>query len=316
MKIVHYMKKEVSGLAFTTLEIAQEEERQGHQVAVIEPNGTVLYGTAGNGWDVELIHSQYPIQNYHNGKPRIMWMHGEPISSVGNGISMKAICDLAPICDAFIAMRSEEVEYWSTLKRTYLVTKGIDLNTFRPLPLTEAGEKLSGAPAVLYLEHWRGQRNPLPLLVAMRKVWRQYPEARLHLYNCTDQRMLDTFRAYIEFGKCSPWVRSLQGKVTPAEVNVLLNRCDIVVSCLENFYARSIEALGAGKAFLCPGYTARHNPDYPFHTTNDPSDMAEAIINVWEEGVGKFDFRAYAETHHNVADTVRQSVAIYERYMA
>ena len=312
MKLLHFMKKELSGLVFTTLEIVGEEERQGHTVCIREPGGNVLYGQPFEDADVELIHSQLPIQSYHNGKPRIMWMHGEAISSVGNGVSMKAIVDLAPLCDAFVCMRQEEVAYWSAIKRTHLVPKGIDLNRFKPLPSIEAGEKLSGAPSVLYMEHWRGQRNPLPLVIAMIKVWREYPDARLHLFNCTDQKMLDTFKALIGGAKLWPVVRTLQGPVDNKDVNALLNRTDIVVSCLYPFYARSIEAFGAGRAFLCPGYT---DQEYPFHCTLDPDDMARGIIDTWENGCGKFDFRGWAEKKHDVAETVRQSIDIYKRYV-
>lgn len=311
MKLMHYMRRERSGLAFTTLELVAEEEKQGHTVCIREPNGDVLYGQPFDP-DVELIHSQCPIESYHNGTPKLMWMHGEPLSSVGNGVSMKAIIDLAPVMDAFVCMRKEELDYWSLLKRTYCVPKGIDLNMFRPLSAVESGEKLSGAPSVLYIEHWRGQRNPLPLVVAMHKVWQKYPEARLHLYNVTDNRMLETFKALHKGAKLWTFLRSIQGPVKPVEVNALLNRCDIVVSCLYPCYARSIEALGAGRAFLCPGY---ENPEYPFHCTLDPNSMADAIINLWENGCGKFDFRGWAEKHHNITETVKQSVAIYERYL-
>lgn len=310
MRLMHWMKREKSGLAFTTIELAEAEERQGHSVCVREPNGNLLYGRDDGKWDIELIHSQLPISSYHNGTPRIMWMHGEPLSSVGNGVSMKAIIDLAPSVEAFIAMRKEEMDYWSLIKRTHLVSKGIDLQRFKPLPAT-ASEKLSGSPSVLYMEHWRGQRNPLPLIAAMAKVWKQYPEARLHLYNCTDKKMADCFQALIKEAKLWPFVRSLQGAVP--DVNALLNRVDIVVSCLYPLYARSIEALGAGKAFLCPGYT---DPEYPFHCTLDPDDMAKAIINIWENGCGKFDFRDWAEKKHDVNETVRQAVKVYERYVA
>jgi aspartate-semialdehyde dehydrogenase len=65
--------------------------------------------------DIEVIHSQLPVTSYHNRKPRVMFMHGEPLSSVGNGISMRAIVDLAPLVDAFIAMRQEEWAIWSSL---------------------------------------------------------------------------------------------------------------------------------------------------------------------------------------------------------
>jgi len=313
MNLLHFMKKEVSGLAFTTLELVAAEEKQGHKVCIREPGGDVLYGQPWDDPDVELIHSQCPVQSYHNRTPKLLWTHGEPLSSVGNGVSMRAIVDLAPLCEAFICMRQEEHDYWSLLKRTYRVPKGIDLELFRPLPAVEAGEKLSGAPAVLYMEHWRGQRNPLPLVVAMSKVWQRYPDARLHLYNVTDKKMLETFQAYVKAGKLFTYVRSIQGAVAPADVNKLLNRVDIVVSCLYPCYARSIEALGAGKAFLCPGY---EDPEYPFHCTLDPTNMAEAIINIWENGCGgKFDFRGWAEQKHDVQETVRQSIAIYERYL-
>jgi hypothetical protein len=77
-------------------------------------------------------------------------------------------------------------------------------------------------------------------------------------------------------------------------------------------YARSIESLAAGKAFLCPGYT---DEEYPFHCTLDPDSIAEAIVKIWNEGCGKFDFRGWAERKHDVKETVRQSISIYERYL-
>lgn len=313
MRLCHWMKREVSGLAFTTLEICKEEERQGHQVCIREPSGNVLYGVPfpNDDYDVDLIHSQFPITQYNSSKPKFLWCHGEPISSVGNGVSMKACLDLAQQCDALICMRKEEQDYWSLIKRTYYVGKGIDLDLFKPLPITDE-PKLSGAPAVLYMEHWREYRNPLPLVVAMEKVVRQYPEARLHLYNVTSKKMYETFDKLIKECKLWRFVRSLQGPVPPQDVNKLLNRADIIVSCLDPLYARSIEALAAGKAFLCPGYD---HPDYPFHCRLRPDEMAAEIIRIWEEGVGKFDFRAWAEKHHNIADVVKRTIGIYQSYL-
>lgn len=314
MRLMHWMKRETSGLAFTTLEIVAEEERQGHQVCVREPDGTVLYGQpfAKDEYDVDLIHSQFPISQYGSNRPKFLFCHGEPLSSVSNGVSMKAIIDLAPLCDAFICMRQEELDYWSLIKRTYLVQKGIDLNRFKPLPVTD-NQKLAGSPAVLYMEHWRGQRNPLTLVTAMQKVWKQYPDARLHLYNCTNKKLGETFLSLMKQGKLWTYLRSVEGPVPLNEVNTLLNRCDIVVSCLYPFYARSIEALGAGKGFLCPGYT---NSEYPFHCNLDPDSMATAIIDLWENGCGKFDFRGWAQQYHDIKDTVSQCVKIYDAYLS
>ena len=128
MNILHWVKKENSGLFRTTLEIAHYEERQGHGVTLQAPTDEkLLYGNGKLSPDIESIHSQISVRSYHNGVPKFMWMHGEPLSSVGNKVSMKAIVDLAPMCEAFICMRREEKIIWASIKRTYYVPKGIDL---------------------------------------------------------------------------------------------------------------------------------------------------------------------------------------------
>lgn len=313
MKILSWAKKENSGLFHTTLELANGYEKAGHKVCIKQPSeDSVLYGTTlpdHSDIDVHTIHSQLGASTYYDKRPKIMWMHGEPQSSVGNGISMKAICDLAPKVDAFVAMRKDEMPIWSSIKRTYLVPKGIDLDRF--YPLDGITEKLAGEPAVLYCENWRGQRNPLYLCVAMEKVWKKYPKARLHLYNCNDQKMKETFQALIKNNKWWPFIRSLQGAVKPEEMNVLYNRADIVVSCLFPLYARSIEAFGAGKAFIGPGYKEH---DYEYQCDLDPDSMADTIVRCWEN-YDKVDYRAYAEKYHDVKETVKQAVGIYERYL-
>lgn len=321
MNIGHWMRREKSGLAFTTLELVQAEEKQGHQVFVRQPTdseglpGELLWGSETMACDVECVHSQMPLSSYYSAAPKFMWMHGEPLSSVGNGISMKAIVDMAPKVDAFIAMRQEELSVWNTIKRTYLVQKGIDLERFRPITVKPHDEKdptskLSGEPAVLYVEHWRGQRNPLYLCVAMQQVWQKFPKARLHLYNVTDKKMYDTFKALIAHNKWWTFLRTLNGPVKDEEINTLYNRADIVVSGLYPLYARSIEAFGAGKAFIGPGYT---DAEYPWHCDLSPESIAKAICNCWEN-YDKVDYRFWAEQKHDVMETVRQSVAIYERY--
>ncbi len=316
------MKREKSGLAFSTLELVKASEEQGHVVCLREPTdsegmaGPILYGS--NGWapDVETIHSQMPLTSYFNGVPKFFFTHGEPLSSVGNGVSMKAIIDLSPKIDAFISMRKEEVAIWNTIKRTYLVQKGIDLERFKPMEVkphdaADPTSKLSGEPAVLYVEHWRGQRNPLYLLIAMSQVWQKFPKARLHLFNCQDRRMYETFQALIKHNKFWTFTRTLTGPVKDDEVVSLYARADIVVSCLYPLYARSIEAFGVGKALISPGY---EDPEYPWHCTLHPDSMAKAIIDCWEN-YDQIDYRKWAEQKHDVQETVRQSVAIYQRYL-
>ena len=172
LNLTHYVRKENSGLFHTTLEIANYEEKAGHTVTMCQPTGNDMFYGDGAESDIELVHSQLSIDSYFNDKPRFMWMHGEPLSSVGNKVSMKAIVDLAPKMDAFICMRKDEHVIWNSIKRTYLVPKGIDLERFKPL---DDVERVSGEPAILYVENWRGSRNPLYLCVAMQQVWQKYP---------------------------------------------------------------------------------------------------------------------------------------------
>lgn len=308
MKICHHLRKENSGLMHTTLEMAEEEQRQGHDVRIVEPsNGlTAMFSTFEGPPDVHSIHSQLSQHTYHDGVPKIMHMHGEPLGSVGNGISMRAIVDLAPSCEAFICMRKEEWPVWNAIRRTHLVTKGIDLNRYKVLD--PAPEKLQGNPAVLYYENWRGQRNPLLLCLAMQEVQKKLPEARLHLYNCPGGKMFDTFHKLINHCRWYTFIGSLKGQ--EKDVVTLLNRADIVVSCLYPLYARGIEAFGCGKAFIGPGYKEE---GYPYTCDLEAQSMADAIIKCHEER-GKMDFRAWAVERHNIEDTAKQCVRIYERY--
>lgn len=308
MKILHLMNQENSGLTKTTLELAKYEELSGHAATIRQPTGGGLLYGRGKEYDITCVHHQMDPNQYHDGKPKFLWMHGEPLSSVANGISMRALVEMAPMCSAFIAMRKDEIPIWKALKNeTYLVPKGIDLDVYRPI--SGVTERLSGEPAVLYYENWRGNRNPLYWCIAMQEVHKKYPNARLHLYNCTDKKMLETFQALNAHCHWWPFLRSISGTVD--DVNSLLNRVDIVVSGLHPLYARSIEAFGAGRAFISPGYDEH---DYPWTCDYSPASMAQAIIDCFEN-YDKVDYRKWAETHHDVRETVRQSVEIYQKFL-
>ena len=307
MNITHHMRRENSGLAHTTLELAEEEQRQGHGIRMLEPSGeSPLMQTFEGIPDVHCIHSQLHASTYHDGIPKIMWMHGEPLGSVSNGISMRAIVDLAHSCEAFICMRKEEWPVWNAIRKTYLVDKGIDLTRYKVLD--PKPEKLSGDPAILYYENWRGQRNPLLLCLAMQEIIKVFPKAKLHLYNCPGGKMFDTFQRLINHCRWYSFIDSLKGQ--EKDVVTLLNRADIVVSCLFPLYARGIEAFGCGKAFIGPGYKEE---GYPYQCELEPKSMASTIIKCYQE-YGSFDFRKWAEGRHNIVNTAKQCIAVYERY--
>lgn len=309
MHVTMWMRRENSGLARTTLELAKATEQLGHQVCIRQPqDGMPIYGH-GEETDIHTVHSQLNPKAYHDGRPALMWMHGEPLSSVGNGISMKAIVDLAPLCQAFICMRREEQSVWNSIKRTYYVPKGVDLELFRPYE--GITERLSGEPSVLYVENWRSSRNPLYLCVAMQEVHKKFPNARLHLYNVQDKKQYETFKALIDHNKWGTFIRSLQGPVD--DVPLLMNRVDLVVSGLYPLYARTpLEALACGKAAICMGYK---HPGYPW-TVDDysPEGFAEAIVRCWEK-YDHLNYRSYAEQNHDVRETMRQAIEIYNRYL-
>ena len=173
-------------------------------------------------------------------------------------------------------------------------------------------DKLAGEPAVLCYENVRGMRNPLYTIVAMIKVFQKFPKARLHIYNVQDKKMYETFSAYIKHAKLWPFVRSLTGPVDMKNINLLLNKADIVVSNLFPLYARSIEAFGAGKPLVCAGY--KEYSDYPYLCDMNPDSIADAIIKAWEEQ-GKHNWRKYAEERHDAKESTRQCLEIYKRYL-
>ena len=242
-----------------------------------------------------------------------MILHGEPLSSVSNGISMKAICDLAPVCDAFICMRAAEQPIWNLIKRTYTVPKGVDLDRYSPgTPV----KKLSGEPAILYCENWRGQRNPLYLIAACALAKRRLPKLRLHLYNCQDAKLHGQIKVYCDAGRLYDVVASLLGPAP--DVVDLYRSADIVASCLHPLYARTaVESLACGAAHVAPGYdvTGHDGTPYPYRCDLEPHSMADAIGAAWEAR-GTFSPRQWAEQNHDAAEMVRQAVAIYERILA
>ncbi len=144
----------------------------------------------------------------------------------------------------------------------------------------------------------------------MQEDWEKFPDAKLHLINCP-AKMAETINKLITYNKWWPFIRAPLGSVKASDINKIYHRVDIVVSCLYPLYARSIEAFGAGKAFICPGYNVE---GYPWTCDLQPESMAKAIIDCWEN-YDSVDYRQWAVENHDVNETVKQSVEIYERYL-
>jgi len=304
MKILHWVKKENSGLFRTTLELAKYEERQGHQVALrIPADNTTFYGSKDDDFDLHAIHSQINPRYYKDGKPKVLFLHGEPDYGMLVKVSIKAILDLAPLCDAFISFNSAESRIWQSFKNVYTITKGIDLDSYKP---TNTGKKLAGSPSIAYGEHWRQFRHPMHVFAALDKVYEKLPNMRFYPFGCPPDEK-EFWLNLIRQNKHSvytPGIFQRQNKMSN-----LFNVVDMVVSPVFPSYGRvSLEAMACGKPVVA--YNTNPHADYKCRPY-DPDDMAEKIIQCWEEKKG--GQREYAEDNFDAGKMAREAIEIYKR---
>lgn len=307
MKICHWVKKENSGLFRTTVELAKYEERLGHTIALRAPaQNETFYGFRDDDFDIHAIHSQIHPHYYKDGKPKLLFLHGEPNYGLMTKVSTKAIMDLIPIADAFVSFHPDEARIWNSFKRTYTITKGIDLEKY--VPVKNPTKKLKGSPAILYCEHWRQFRHPLHVFIALEGVKKKLPGMRFYPFGCPD--------AEKEF-----WLRIVRNNkynmFTPGvfqwqkDMPNLLSMADIVVSPVFPSYGRvALEALAMNKPVVA--YNSNVHADYKCRPY-DPDDLAEKILACWEEKPN--GQRKYAEKNLNAEQMAKDAIEIYKRFI-
>jgi len=306
LKIIHWVKKENSGLFRTTFELAVEEERLGHSVSLRTPKEKQnIYGFKEDDFDIHCIHSQIPGECYKDSKPKFLFLHGEPDYGLLYKVSTSAIMDLVPIVDAFVAFNEAEAKLWNSFKRTFVIPKGIDLDSYKPMKMNK---QLTGNPSILYAEHWRAFRHPFHVFVALEKVYRKYPEMRFYPFGCPKDEK-DFWLRLIKQNKYNlfcPGVFQAQMKMAG-----VLNLADIVVSPVFPSYGRvSLEALACNK----PVIAYKTNPHATYKCEPyDPDDMAEKIIRCWEEKPNSQ--RQYAEENLSSKSMAEKAVDIYRRFI-
>jgi glycosyltransferase involved in cell wall biosynthesis len=306
MKILHWVKKENSGLFRTTIELAKYEEREGHIVALRQPaKNETFYGFRDDDFDIHCVHSQINPHYYKDGKPKLLFLHGEPDYGMLTKVSTQAIMDLIPICDAFIAFNPAEARIWNSFKRTYVIPKGIDLESYKP---KEATKKLKGTPAILYAEHWRQFRHPLHAFVALERVIKKLPKMRFYPFGCPAPekefwlRIVKSNRYNVFCPGVFQWQKSMPE---------LLSLADIVVSPVFPSYGRvGIEALAMNKPVVA--YKTNPHANYKCEPY-DPDDMAEKILQCWEEKPN--GQRKYAEKHLSAHNMALEAIGIYKRFI-
>jgi len=306
MKILHWLKKENSGLFYTTVELAKYEERLGHSVALRTPKeNQTFYGFTDDDCDIHCVHSQINPYYYKDQKPKLLFLHGEPDYGMLHKISTQAIMDLMPRMDAFIAFNPDEARIWSSFMRTYTITKGIDLERFKPKKIEK---KLTGKPAILYCEHWRTFRHPLHALVALDKVSRKIPNMRFYPFGCPegDQEFWMRLIKTNHFTVFTPGIFKRQSNMCG-----LINMADIVVSPVFPSYGRvSLEALACNKPVVA--YKTNPHADYKCEPY-DPDDMAEKISQCWEDRPNHQ--RQYAEKNLSAETMAKEAIDIYRRFI-
>lgn len=306
MKILHWVKKENSGLFRTVMELAKYEERAGHSISLRTPaEQQTFYGFKDDDFDVHAIHSQIHPHYYKDDKPKLLFLHGEPDYGMMVKISTQAIMDLVPLCDAFIAFNPDEAKIWNSFKRTYVIPKGVDLETYKPMSVKK---KLKGNPAILYTEHWRTFRHPLHAFVALERVKKKLPGMRFYPFGCPDSEHAFWLRIikqnrYVIF---TPGIFKRQKNTTG-----LINMADMIVSTVFPSYGRvSLEALACDKPVI--GYNSNPHATYtcpPY----DPDALAEAIVKCYEEKLN--GQRAYAEKHLDAKVMADEAIKIFKRFV-
>ena len=306
MKILHWVKREDSGLYRTVVELAKYEERLGHAVSLRTPKEQeTFYGFRDDDLDIHAIHSQINPHYYKDGKPKVLFLHGEPDYGMMYKVSTKAIMDLVPICDCFIALNPYETNIWNSFKRTYTIPKGIDLEIYKPQAIKK---RLKGKPSVLYTEHWRTFRHPLHVFIALERVAKKLPGMRFYPFGCPEDEKTFWLRIvnqnrYVTF---TPGVFQRQNDIAG-----LINMADIVVSPVYPSYGRvSLEALACNKPVVA--YDTNPHATYKCRPY-DPDDMAEKIIRCYEENPNSQ--RKYAEKNLSMQTMTEEAIKIYKRFL-
>ena len=194
--------------------------------------GPVLYGNPDLEADVETIHSQMPLTSYHNNKPKALWLHGEPLSSVGNGVSMKAIVDMASRVDCFIAISSEVQRRIARFygRESVVIYPPVDTARFAP----------AGRPDEFFLVLGR----LIPYKRADLAV-KAFNELGLPLVIAGDGRDRTRLEAMAK-----PNVKFL-GRVSDAEAADLMARCRaFIFPGLEDFGIAPVQAMAAGRPVI------------------------------------------------------------------
>lgn len=306
MKILHHVKKENSGLFRTVAELAKYEERLGHEVSLRTPKEReTFYGFTDDDCDIHCIHSQINPSYYKDGKPKVLFLHGEPDYGMMVKISTQAIMDLAPTVDAFISLNDDEAKIWNSFKRTYVIPKGIDLEKYKP---ANVGKRFRGSPSILYCEHWRTFRHPLHAMVAMDRVKKKLDGARFYAFGCPETEKAFWLRLirHNHYTMFTPGIFPRQKDQTK-----LMSMADIIVSPVFPSYGRvSLEAKACDKPVVA--YNTNPHADYKCRPY-DPDDMAEKIIKCWEEKPNHQ--RAYAEKNLSAETMAKEAIKIYGRFV-
>jgi glycosyltransferase involved in cell wall biosynthesis len=299
-------------------ELAKYEEKLGHSVALRDPGkNETFYGFDDDDFDIHAIHHQiYPFY-FKDRKPKILFFHGNPEYMMRVGGSTTVLMELLDLADACLVYIPEQEPVWNSFHRMYAIPKGIDLEVYKP---KKVKKKLIGDPVIVYAENWLSNQNPLPVFVALEKVFIQYPEMRFHPLGCTS-KLTELWMHVIRRNKYHFFTPKLyefrqtdfsDGALFKSSMVDIYNMADMVISPTFPSYGRvSLEALACDK----PTITYECNPHGTYKSKYyDVDDMAEKIIQCIEEKPKK-KMREYAEKNLDLNRSAEETIKLYQRFL-
>ncbi len=275
---------------------------------------------------VNVIHSHVPDSpKFEQLKHKVILLHGSPEYCVYSEIienrwAWSIAVDAIRECELAISWTKRHADFWrqfaSDPNKVKYVHAGIDIKRWTPeLPQTI---KLLHHPAIVYIDMWRPMiKTPLTLLTAIKKVHKEFPTARLHLFNCDSVHQLFWQKFISKLNVASRLVENF--KINPlAHPWHIYRAADIIVSptTYGDISSVALEAMACGTPVVI-----LEGDEHASMKCKDTADsMAEAIIHLWmkmqkDEKKVRKKARKIITKNYNVADTVKGMAVLYERLL-
>ena len=333
MRIVHWatvVPKTISGLIRRVMEIHKLEKALGWESGIVSPqnkheNGYTVEGNPAleiMPWkwaadaDVHVLDSSLP-DNILALKNRVFMAHGGPKYCALTELNQKRSSFTTSInmiqnCELTITQNKQHQRYWREFGGDVRwVQGGVDLEKWIP-----EGKKITfpSHPCIVYMDIWRDMKLPITLFMAMKKVVKEVPTARLQLFNVPKGKEAWWMKFLCKVG-VDHLVENYKGGIW-GKPEQIYRGADIIVNPVEGgtISGVGVEALACG----CPTLILEGNKNKyaSIKSKDNPDSMAKAIIKLWkrieaDRDKVRLEARMIAEKHYDVRRMVKDLTDIY-----